>query len=235
MSDPSENFDPESREEREVAAEAATDRSDFLSLIAHTYRGELGRTSSWRTRIDRTTNWAVVVTASLLTWTFSNESRPHYVLLIGLVMLSVFLGIETRRYRAFDVWRSRVRLLEENVFANALDPEGVEQSNWRQLLSEDLREPTIKMPSVEAVSRRLRRVYAPLFSVLIAAWIVRLTVFTPSGSGVVATAAVGAIPGALVLAIVACFYLVVLALTLRRAPRRAKGEMQSAESVDDWK
>jgi uncharacterized membrane protein len=235
MSDPPRDFDPESREEREVAAEAATDRSDFLSLMAHTYRGELGRTSSWRTRIDRTTNWAVVVTASLLTWTFSSESRPHYVLLIGLVMLSVFLGIETRRYRTFDVWRSRVRLLEENVFANALDPEGVEESNWRRLLSEDLREPTIKMPTVEAVSRRLRRVYAPLFSVLIAAWVVRLTVFTAPESGVVATAAVGAIPGALVLTAVTGFYLVVLALTLRRAPRRAKGEMQDAEDVDDWK
>ncbi|TKX75864.1 DUF2270 domain-containing protein [Halorubrum sp. GN11_10-6_MGM] len=235
MTDPSEEFDPGSREEREVAAEAATDRSDFLSLMAHTYRGELGRTSSWRTRIDRTTNWAVVVTASLLTWTFSSESRPHYVLLIGLVMLSVFLGIETRRYRTFDVWRSRVRLLEENVFANALDPEGVEQSNWRGLLSEDLREPTIKMPTVEAVSRRLRRVYAPLFAVLVAAWVVRLTVFTPSGNGVVATAAVGAVPGALVLAGVAAFSLVALALTLRRAPRRAKGEMQAAETADEWK
>ncbi|WP_434521481.1 DUF2270 domain-containing protein [Halorubrum sp. AS12] len=235
MSDPSEEFDPGSWEEREVAAEAASDRSDFLSLMAHTYRGELGRTSSWRTRIDRTTNWAVVVTASLLTWTFSNESRPHYVLLIGLVMLSVFLGIETRRYRTFDVWRSRVRLLEENVFANALDPEGVEESNWRRLLSADLREPTIKMPSIEAVSRRLRRVYAPLFSVLIAAWIVRLTVFTPPGSGVVETAAVGAIPGAIVLAIVACSSLLVLMLTLRRAPRRAKGEMQAAEADDEWK
>jgi uncharacterized membrane protein len=235
MSDPPEDFDPKSREEREVAAEAATDRSDLLSLMAHTYRGELGRTSSWRTRIDRTTNWAVVVTASLLTWTFSSESRPHYVLLIGLVMLSVFLGIETRRYRTFDVWRSRVRLLEENVFANALDPEGVEQSNWRELLSEDLREPTIKMPAVEAVSRRLRRVYAPLVSVLVAAWIVRLTVFTPPGSGVVGTAAVGALPGALVIALVAGFYGLVLALTLRRAPRRAKGEMQAAEDAEEWK
>jgi uncharacterized membrane protein len=235
MPDPAEDFDPESREEREVAAEAAGDRSDFLSLMAHTYRGELGRTSSWRTRIDRTTNWGVVVTASLLTWTFSSESRPHYVLLIGLVMLSVFLGIETRRYRTFDVWRSRVRLLEENVFANALDPEGVEQSNWRQLLSEDLREPTIKMPVAEAVSRRLRRVYAPLFTVLIAAWTVRLTVFTPAGSGVVATASVGAVPGALVLAVVACFYLGVLALTLRRAPRRAKGEMAAAADAEEWK
>lgn len=235
MPDPPEDFDPESREEREVAAEAASDRSDFLSLMGHTYRGELGRTSSWRTRIDRTTNWAVVVTASLLTWTFSNESRPHYVLLIGLVMLSVFLGIETRRYRTFDVWRSRVRLLEENVFANALDPEGVEQSNWRELLSEDLREPTIKMPTVEAVSRRLRRVYAPLFTVLIAAWVVRLTVFTPPESGVVATAAVGALPGALVLALVGCFALAVLTLTLRRAPRQAKGEMGTAEDADEWK
>ncbi|WP_144797812.1 DUF2270 domain-containing protein [Halorubrum depositum] len=235
MSEPPEDFDPGSREEREVAAEAAGDRSDLLSLMAHTYRGELGRTSSWRTRIDRTTNWAVVVTASLLTWTFSSESRPHYVLLIGLVMLSVFLGIETRRYRMFDVWRSRVRLLEENVFANALDPEGVEQSNWRTLLSEDLREPTIKTPTVEAMSRRLYRVYAPLLTVLIAAWVVRLTVFTPSGSGVVATAAIGAVPGAFVLAIVGGFYLAVLALTLRRAPRRAKGELQAAEDAEEWK
>ncbi|MEZ3162709.1 DUF2270 domain-containing protein [Halorubrum sp. RMP-47] len=235
MSEPSEGFDPESREEREVVAEAAGDRSDFLSLMGHAYGGELGRTSSWRTRIDRTTNWAVVVTASLLTWTFSNESRPHYVLLIGLVMLSVFLGIETRRYRTFDVWRSRVRLLEENVFANALDPEGVEQSNWRALLSEDLRGPTIKMSTVEAVSRRLRRVYAPLFSVLIAAWVVRLTVFTPTDGGVVATAAVGPIPGAFVLAIVGGFSAAVLATTLRRTPRRAKGEIQAAEDADEWK
>lgn len=235
MSEPPEDFDPGSRKEREVAAEAAGDRSDFLSLMAHTYRGELGRTTSWRTRIDRTTNWAVVVTASLLTWTFSNEARPHYVLLIGLVMLSVFLGIETRRYRMFDIWRSRVRLLEENVFANALDPEGVKQSNWRKLLSNDLREPRIKTPAVEAMSRRLRRVYAPLFTVLVAAWIVRLTVFTPSGSGVVATASIGAIHGAFVLALVGCFYLVVLTLTLRRRPRQAKGEIQSADGADEWK
>ncbi|PAU82718.1 hypothetical protein CK500_14070 [Halorubrum salipaludis] len=235
MTDSSGDFDPESREEREVAAEAAGDRSELLSLMGHTYRGELGRAASWRTRIDRTTNWAVVLTASLLTWTFSNESRPHYVLLIGLVMLAVFLGIEARRYRMYDVWRSRVRLLEENVFANALDPEGVEQSNWRELLSADLRDPTIKTPAAEAVSRRLRRVYAPLLSVLIAAWVVRLTVFTQPESGVVATASVGAVPGWMVLAGVACFYVAVLGLTFRKRPRQAKGELGSTDRSDEWK
>jgi len=150
-------------------------------------------------------------------------------------MLTVFLSIEARRYRIYDVWRSRVRLLEENVFANALDPEGVVQSDWRELLSTDLREPTIKTPAIEAVSRRLRRVYTPLLTVLIAAWTVRLTVFTPPESGVIATAAIGAIPGWIVLVGVACFYLAVLVLTFRTRPRRAKGELQSTERPEGWK
>lgn len=194
MSDIPTDFDPESREEREIAGGAARHRGDFLSLMGHAYRSELGRMTSWRTRIDRTTNWGVVVTATLLTWAFSTDSRPHYLLIVGMVMVSVFLGIEVRRYRIYDIWRSRVRLLEENVFANALDTEGAEQSNWRELTSEDLREPTIKTPAIEALSRRLWRVYLPLFSVLFGAWMVRLSVF--SAADVVTVARIGSIPGA---------------------------------------
>ncbi|WP_053948594.1 DUF2270 domain-containing protein [Halolamina sediminis] len=234
MTDIPPDFDPESPEEREIAGEAAGDRSDFLSLMAHTYRGELGRMTSWRTRIDRTTNWAVVVTATLLTWAFSTDSRPHYILLVGIVMVTIFLWIEVRRYRVYDIWRSRVRLLEENVFANALDPEGVEQSSWRQLLSEDLREPAIKVSAYEAISRRLRRVYFPLISVLVGAWIVRLTVFGTS-NGVVGAAAVGAIAGEFVLVGVGAFYGVVLLLSFRPSGRQAKGELQSEPDAERWK
>ncbi|WP_058366997.1 DUF2270 domain-containing protein [Haloparvum sedimenti] len=234
MSDRPSDFDPESREEREIAGEAARDRDGFLSLMGHAYRGEMGRMTSWRTRIDRTTNWAVVLTATLLTWAFSSDSRPHYVLLIGVVMLSVFLGIETRRYRVYDIWRSRVRILEENVFANALDPEGVEQSNWRELLSSDLRNPTVKTPIVEAVSRRLRRVYFALISVLVLAWIVRLTVFAAPSSDIVATAAVGQVPGKFVLATVGIYYATVLIVTFWPGSRQAKGELQS-EPEEEWK
>jgi uncharacterized membrane protein len=229
------DFDPESPAEREVAGEAAGDRSDFLSLMGHAYRGELGRTASWRTRIDRTTNWAVVLAATLLTWTFSADSRPHYVILVGTVMITVFLGIEARRYRVYDIWRSRVRLLEENVFANALDSDGVERTDWRELLSEDLREPAIKTPAMEAVSRRLRRVYMPLLSVLIGAWVVRLAVFAPTPAGILETATIGEIPGGIVVAIVGCFYAVMVALTLRPKSRKAKGELRSANDSGRWK
>jgi uncharacterized membrane protein len=235
MSEPPEDFDPKSPEEREVAGAAAGDRSEFLSLMGHTYRGELGRMTSWRTRIDRTTNWAVVLTATLLTWAFSADSRPHYVLLVGMVMVTVFLGIEARRYRTYDIWRSRVRLLEENVFANALDPEGVEQSKWRELLSADLRQPTIKTPAVEAVSRRLSRVYLPLLSILVGAWIVRLTVFADTATGLVGTAAIGGLPGAAVLASVGVFYATVLTIAFWPSQRQAKGNLQSTADSEEWK
>jgi len=234
MPDSSAEFDPEAPEEREVAGEAAGDRTDFLSLMGHAYRGELGRTTAWRTRIDRTTNWAVVLTASLLTWAFSGDTRPHYVLLVGVVMVTVFLGIETRRYRVYDIWRSRVRIFEENVFANALDSEGVTQSNWRELLSDDLRKPAVKTPIIEAVSRRLQRVYFALLSVLLGAWLVRLTVFTETG-GFIETAAIGRLPGIVVTAGVGCYYAVVVILTVWPRSRQAKGELQSQPDAEEWR
>lgn len=235
MSDIPSDFDSESPEEREIAGKAADDRSDFLSLMGHAYRGEMGRTTSWRTRIDRTTNWAVVLTATLLTWAFSGESRPHYILLIGIVMVTVFLGIEARRYRVYDIWRSRVRILEENVFANALEPDGVEQSNWRELLSDDFREPTVKTPVVEAVSRRLQRVYFALISILVVAWLVRLTVFATTPTGIIGTATVGQVPGEIVLVSTVVYYITILTLTGWPGRRQAKGEVQSREESEEWK
>jgi uncharacterized membrane protein len=235
MTDRPGDFDPESRAEREIAGEAASDRGDFLSLMGHAYRGEMARTTSWRTRIDRTTNWAVVLTATLLTWAFSADSRPHYVLVVGIVMVTVFLGIEARRYRVYDIWRSRVRILEENVFANSLDPEGVEQSNWRELLSRDFREPSVKTPTIEAVSRRLRRVYFALISVLVGAWIVRLTVFATTPTGIIGTAGVGGIPGEVILASIGVYYVTALVLAFWPSGRQAKGELQSRPGTEGWK
>lgn len=225
--------DPESPENRELAGEAIRDPSDFFTLMGDAYRGEIGRSGSWRTRIDRTTNWAVVLTATLLTWAFSSETRPHYILLIGIIMVTVFLGVEARRYRIYDIWRSRVRMLEENLFANALDSDGAVQSNWRTLLSDDLREPTVKTPVAEAVSRRLRRVYFALISVLVVAWFARLTVFT-TATGVVETARVGQLPGEAVLATVGVYYVAVLALTVWPGSRQAKGSVRSESDSDEW-
>jgi len=134
--------------------------------------------------------------------------------------------LEARRYRGYDIWRSRVRKLQENVFAYGLDPSaGLVDPDWRQKLSLDYREPTIKTSAEEAIAHRLRRVYLPLFTILIAAWLVRITAFSPES--LTATAAVGMIPGWVVVATVAVFYLGAVGTAIRPRTWYAKGELRS--------
>lgn len=144
-------------------------------------------------------------------------------------------SIEARRHRIYDIWRSRVRLLEENAFAEALHIIGKEHSGWRELMSEDLREPAMKTPMFEAVSRRLRRVYFALISVIVGAWAIRITVFA-DGTGHIKTSTVGRIPGEIVVAGVISYYVAVLFVTVWSGPgeRKTKVEIRM-KGGNDWK
>jgi len=102
----------------------------------------------------------VTVVAAILTFAFSSADNPHYIILVGILAVSLFLLIEARRYRDYDVYRSRVRLFQQNLLADALDPsEGLEHEDWRSKLSQDYRRPTLKVSTWEATANRLRRIY----------------------------------------------------------------------------
>ncbi len=164
-------FDPEADEQKEIGREMVDESTGLGSVAAHLYRGEMERTVGWRDRLDTTTNWAVTVMSAIVAYAFSGEVS-HAVILAGIMMGTVFLFIEARRFRDYDMWRSRVRVLQENLFANALDPsQGVEHDAWRAELSRDYREPSPKISYRGAFSHRLRRVYLPLLGVMGLAWI----------------------------------------------------------------
>ena len=202
------------------------------SSLAHLYRGEIHRMKFWRERLDRTTNWAVTTIAAILTFSFSSPSHPHYLLLAGSVMLGIFLVIEARRYRGYDVWRSRVRVLQENVIAHGLDPrEQVRDDRWRERLSDDYREPKLKISAEEALAHRLRRVYLPLFSVLVVAWVVRVTVMATAGWPT--SAAIGTIPGRVTTAVVVLAYAALFAVSFRPREWQAEAELRT-EDLSAW-
>ena len=95
-----------------------------LGALAHLYRGELYRSTVWRTRLDATTNWAVVATGLALSLTFSSpEASPLPLLLVGL-LIALFLAVEARRYRYFNVWRARARYMETHLYAPMLSGRG---------------------------------------------------------------------------------------------------------------
>ncbi|WP_433632370.1 DUF2270 domain-containing protein [Halomicrococcus sp. NG-SE-24] len=228
-----EDFDSTEPEERDVASEAATDHEKFLSMLPHYYRGEVAQANSLMDRLDLTVDWAIAVVTAVLALAFQGGDVTAYLLLIGIVAVSAFLLFDVRRYRIYDATRARVRLLEENVFANTFDPAGTPVDEWRKELGTDLRRPTLKVSYLEALSRRLRRVYFLLYLLLGGAWVFRITLFAP-GEPWTETASVSGVPGEIVAGVVAIFFVVVVVVTFWPTGRRAKGEFHG-EEPGRWK
>ena len=203
------------------------------SALAHMYRGEVHRMKFWRERLDRTSNWAITLMAAILTWAFSSRNNPHYIVLLAIITVSIFLLIEARRYRAYDIWRSRVRMLQQNVFALALDDSpGVMDEQWRRKLGADYRHPKMKVSLEEALAHRLRRVYAPLFFILLVAWVFQLTAYTPTARWP-HSAAIGWFPGSIVTAMVVAFYAGILVVAYRPRTWHINGEILPSD-VTGW-
>ena len=175
-----------------------------IGALAHLYRGEVYRSTVWRTRLDSSTNWAVVTTGIALSATYSNaEASPLPMVLVGL-LVTVFLLFEARRYRYFNVWRARTRLLETDFYAPMISGEGARRGlDWAELLAKDYINPRYHISYARAIGRRLRRTYGWIFAIQAIAYYGKLAIHPAplaSLAEVWERAAIGPIPGGLVVA-----------------------------------
>lgn len=145
--------------------------SEFNTAIIHFYRGEVARSNVWRTRLDATTNWAVITAGATLSFVFSSPDNPAFAIPINSILVSIFLFMEARRYRYYEVWANRVRVLETGYFAPMLShrtmPPDVE---WAEHISADLLSPHFTITEWEAIGRRLRSNYLWIFVLLALSW-----------------------------------------------------------------
>lgn len=199
-----------------------------VTPIVHYYRAEVARGDTWRVRMDATTNWAIGTAAAIISVSFSRPEIPHLLIPLGGLIILLLMSIEGRRYRFYDVWRSRTRLLEAHMMVPFLIPEhALLQGRWREQLAEDLILPSYKMSIWRATGARLRRNYVWIFLVLLFCWVVRvLMTVRPRGEeyvfqgqvrtfeGFLQALEFGVIPGWLVLATVLGFYTFILTWTL---------------------
>jgi uncharacterized membrane protein len=204
-----------------------TTPSEFITVIAHYYRGEIARMSGWRDRIDRTTNWAITVVGAMLSVSLSTPSSHHGVILFAMVLVLFLLVIESRRYRFFDVYRARVRSLERHYYAQVFSRAVEAESDWTEKLGNDLRQPRFLLSLGRAISRRLRRNYCWMFLILLLAWLLKIgsprlkldaghAEFTYSLVEWMRDASIGPLPGQIVIAVVVSFYCWILYTALRR-------------------
>lgn len=142
------------------------------TTIAHLYRAQVQRADMWRARLDSTTNWSVVSTAAALTISFSEPRSGPIVLAITTLIITLFLWIESRRYRYFELWSLRVRLLEHHYFAPLLsDTDEREPERWRSERIETLETQGFPISRSEAFGRRYRSVYIWLHGILALSWV----------------------------------------------------------------
>lgn len=148
-----------------------------LGMLAHLYRGEMYRSKIWRTRLDATTNWAVATTGIALSVAFSSPANSPLPLVLVALMSLVFLSIEARRYRYFDIWRTRVRILETGLYGPILRGEGVRIDNgWNLELASDYKDLRFHIGFLEALGRRLRRNYSFMFGVQAVSYFTKICV-----------------------------------------------------------
>lgn len=202
-----------------------------IGALAHLYRGEVYRSTIWRTRLDATTNWSVVTLGLAMSISFQNPNASPLPLLMVGILISVFLMLEARRYRYFNVWRARCRWIETNFYAPMLlRSSRPEPGHWQDVLAYDYLTPQYHISLWRALGRRLRRNYGYILSFQGLAYMGKILVHPEPAHSIdiiLERMEVGPIPGLAVLIFGLLFHgsWITLAFHTRQADRaKHKGE-----------
>jgi uncharacterized membrane protein len=178
---------------------------EFTTAMVHFFRAEVQRANVWRQRLDTTTNWAVLTTGAAISFAFSRATaEDHRVIILNVLLVTLFLYIEARRDRYYELWSYRVRLMETDFFATMLVPPFHPAADWAESLAESLLHPQFPVSLLEAFGRRFRRNYLWIYVILGLAWLSKVWLhptMARSWPEIIRRAAVGTVPGEIVLAI----------------------------------
>ena len=191
--------------------------SEFVTAMVHLFRAEVQRANVWRQRLDTTTNWAVVATGAALSVSFSQPNVHHGVIILNTLLVTWFLFIEARRYRYYELWSYRIRLMETDFYAAMLVPPFHPSPEWAESLAENLLSPSFPISMWEAFGRRLRRNYLWIYLILAVSWFGKNYLFPQPAltmSEFVLRGAVGPVPGSIMitLGIIYHLFLVIIAI-----------------------
>jgi uncharacterized membrane protein len=164
-----------SKEERTVSFQRSLYDPGYVNAMSHFYRGEMNRIMVWRQRLDVTTNWAITSSTAIITIAFSTREVPHIIFFFNLAIVWVLLWIEARRYRFYDAFRARLRMLEAHFLVPmVMENREMLQGEWKKLVCEDLILPCFKITKLEAIGRRLKRNYMFIFILILIAWLTKI-------------------------------------------------------------
>lgn len=192
------------------------------SAVVHFYRAIVLHADVWRERLDATTNWAVVITIGVISFSFTQPESPHFVLLFLIAATWLFLIMESRRYQIYDLWRRRIRSINQFIVAPRLAAEEAPNEDEIEMglasLARDLGRAVPHLSFLDALGYRIRRNYGFVFLFTVGAWVMKILLHPSEAANAaeaIERAAISGISGASVVALVGAISLVILFLALR--------------------
>ena len=194
--------------------------ANAINALIHLYRAEVGRMTSYRQRLDTTTNWGITSSALVTTFALGNNQISHAAFLFLMFINLFFLVVEARRFRVYEAARFRVLILEHYFYPEVLG-EPV-PPRWLDSLLDSLKTP-FSYPSVGvlgAMGWRLRRNYLWIYLIVLVTWIAKLNLeYGPLDPNqplvdLLQRASIGSLPGPLVVATVVLFYMFIAVIGL---------------------
>lgn len=195
----------------------------YFGFLFHYYRAEVYRETNWRSRMDVTTNWVIVVTGIMLSFAFGEPNAPHAIIVLNYLIALFFLYVEARRFRYYTMLRMRTRLMEKQVLSPIFTgDEATISGDWGKKLASSLIHPTVPMSRIESIAWRLRRQYMFLLPVIFIAWISRIFAHPHSMNTLadaLSQANIWVVPGVVVFGMFVGSLLVCMALAYIYVPR----------------
>ena len=171
--------------------------------------------TAYRQRLDSATTWAITTSGLVATFALGTTPVSHAAFLFLVFLLLLFLVLEGRRFRAYAASRIRVLFLERAFFPQLLDRSAADPRLVDTLVAM-LQQPTPTVSRSAALAARLRSTYLWMLAAVLLIWVVKLDLprGLPGSLDLVERAAVGSVPGWLVLGGVAIGYALLLAFAL---------------------
>jgi uncharacterized membrane protein len=191
--------------------------SEFTTAMVHLYRGEVQRANVWRQRLDSTTNWAVITAGAAISFALGNASGHHGVIILNMLLITLFLFIEARRSRYYELFASRVRLMETDFFAAMFVPPFGPAADWAESMAENLLHPHFTISMWEALAGASGAIICGSYIVLALAWVAKSALFPApltTWQEFVERSAIGPISGIIVIMAGILFLITVFAVGL---------------------
>ncbi len=147
-------------------------------MMSNLYTEEVNLLLGLRKAMDRTRNYSVLILAGMAYFAFGMpQTSSHLVLILGSIIIFLFQVFETRTLQFAATADQRIREIEKNFLAPAIDPTIKPEEGWEKRIAAGLSEHKLSKGFVDAFAEQVFKNYFIIFVTLDICWFSKLYLF----------------------------------------------------------